>query len=216
MAAKLSGLYAVTPGEAAGTDAWVRKVEAAVRGGARIVQYRSKADSQAARRQHLERLVPVCSHAGARLIVNDSAELAAEFGAKGVHLGRDDGPVSEARRLIGPGKWIGVSCYNDLQLARDAVAAGADYVAFGSFFPSATKPGAVRATPELLRQARKEITRPIVAIGGIDAGNAGVLIEAGADAIAVVSALFDCADVEAEARRLCGLFARTTDYGMQK
>ena len=213
MAAKVSGLYAVTP-EMADADLLAGKVEAAVRGGARIVQFRNKAGSPSLRLRQLERLVPICRRGGANLIVNDDAALAAEAGADGVHLGRDDGPVSAARRILGPHKWIGVSCYNDLQGARDAMESGADYVAFGSFFPSSTKPGAVHATLGLLRQARKEIALPIVAIGGINAGNAGRLIQAGADAVAVVSALFDAADIEAEARLLCELFA--TDHGMRK
>lgn len=213
MAAKVNGLYAVTP-ELADAELLLRKVEAAVRGGASIVQYRNKMASQPLRLWQLERLASICRRGGASLIVNDSADMAREAGADGVHLGRDDGPVCVARRILGPGKWIGVSCYNDLKLARDAVEAGADYVAFGSFFASSTKPGAVHATLGLLRQARKEIALPIVAIGGINAGNAGLLIQAGADAIAVVSALFDAADVEDEARRLCGLFA--IEHGMQK
>lgn len=205
MAAKVSGLYAVTP-ELADADLLSHKVEAAVRGGARIVQYRNKAASRSLRLGQLEQLVPICRRGGASLIVNDDAEMANEVGADGVHLGREDAGIAAARRLLGPGGWIGISCYNELQRARDAVTAGADYVAFGSFFPSSTKPGAARATLELLRQARREIVLPIVAIGGIHAANAGALIQAGADAVAVVSALFDAADVEAEARRLCGLF----------
>lgn len=213
MAAKVSGLYAVTP-ELADSDLLSRKVEAAIRGGARIVQYRNKAASQPLRLRQIERLVPICRLGGARLIVNDSAETAREVGADGVHLGKNDGAVCAARQILGPGKWIGVSCYNDLQRARHAVEAGADYVAFGSFFPSSTKPGAVHATLELLRQARKEIVLPIVAIGGINVGNAGLLIRAGADAVAVISALFDVADIEGEARRLCALFA--TDHGIRK
>ncbi len=205
MAAKVSGLYAVTP-ELADTDLLSRKVEAAVRGGARIVQYRNKTASQSLRLGQLERLVPICRLGGASLIVNDDAEMANEVGADGVHLGREDAGIAAARRILGPGGWVGISCYDELQRARDAVTAGADYVAFGSFFPSSTKPGAARVTLELLRQAKREIALPIVAIGGIHAGNAGALIQAGADAVAVVSALFDAADVEAEARRLCGLF----------
>lgn len=215
MAAKVSGLYAVTP-ELADTDLLSRKVEAAVRGGARIVQYRNKTASRSLRLGQLEQLVRICRRWGASLIVNDDAEMANEVGADGVHLGRDDAGTAAARRILGSGRRIGISCYNEMQRARDAVAAGADYVAFGSFFPSTTKPGAARATLELLRQARREIALPIVAIGGIHAGNAGLLIQAGADAVAVVSALFDAADVEAEARRLCGLFPFTSDHGTCK
>lgn len=215
MAAKVNGLYAVTP-ELTDTDLLSRRVESAVRGGARFVQYRSKLAPRPLRIGQLKRLIPICRRGGASLIVNDDAEMAYEVGADGVHLGIDDAGVAAARRLLGAGRWIGISCYNDLQRARDAVEAGADYVAFGSFFPSTTKPGAARATLELLSQARREIALPIVAIGGIDAGNAGPLIRAGADAVAVVSALFDAVDVEAEARRLCALFSCTSDHGKCK
>jgi thiamine-phosphate pyrophosphorylase len=127
-----------------------------------------------------------------------------------VHLGRDDGTVADARARLGHGKLIGVSCYDDLGRARDAVSAGADYLAFGSFFPSATKPGTVRATPDVLRAARTAWALPIVAIGGIDARNAAALIEAGADAVAVVSAVFDAPDVRAAARGIAGLFRSST------
>ncbi|HEX7812481.1 MAG TPA: thiamine phosphate synthase [Burkholderiales bacterium] len=211
MAEKVSGVYAVTP-DLADTELLLFKVEAVVRGGVRIVQYRNKTASPLLQLAQLERLLAVCRRAGASLIVNDDAQMAKRLGADGVHLGREDGDAAAARRVLGPRKWIGVSCYNELQRARDAAEAGADYVAFGSFFASSTKPGAVHARPELLREA-KELGLPIVAIGGINAGNAGLLIEAGADAVAVVSALFDAADPEGEARRLCGLFSRTTDHG---
>lgn len=206
MAEKVSGVYAVTP-DLADTDLLLRKVEAVMRGGVRIVQYRNKTASRVLQLAQLVRLVAICRNAGVSLIVNDDVELANQLGADGVHLGRGDGDAAAARRVLGPRKWIGISCYNELQRARDAAGAGADYVAFGSFFASSTKPGAVQATPELLRRARREIALPIVAIGGINAGNAGLLIQAGADAVAVVSALFDAADLEGEARRLCGLFA---------
>ena len=213
MAPKVSGLYAVTP-ELADVDLLSRKVEAAVRGGARIMQYRNKTASQSLQLLQLKRLAVICRRGGTSLIVNDSAEMAREVDADGVHLGSDDGPICVARRILGPDKLIGVSCYNDLKRAHAAMEAGADYVAFGSFFVSSTKPDAVHATLGLLRQAKKEIALPIVAIGGINAGNAGALIQAGADAVAVVSALFDAKDVECEARRFCGLFAH--DSGMQK
>jgi thiamine-phosphate pyrophosphorylase len=127
-----------------------------------------------------------------------------------VHLGRDDGTVADARARLGHGKLIGVSCYDDLGRARDAVSAGADYLAFGSFFPSVTKPGTVRAAPDVLRAARAAWALPIVAIGGIDARNAAVLIEAGADAVAVVSAVFDAPDVRAAARGIAALFRSST------
>jgi thiamine-phosphate pyrophosphorylase len=201
----VSGLYAVTP-ELVDSVLLTSKVEAALRGGARVVQYRSKAADERLRHEQASQMARLCREAGACFIVNDSIELACEVAADGVHLGKDDGGVGAARALLGPGKLIGVSCYNQLWRARDAVAQGADYIAFGSFFPSPTKPGAVTASRDLLRAA-KEFSLPIVAIGGITPDNAAGLIVAGADAVAVVSAVFDVADVERAARRIAGLFA---------
>lgn len=201
----ISGLYAVTP-DRSDTDALARDVEAALRGGARAIQYRNKAAGPELQARQASRLAGICRRMGARLIVNDNVELARDSGADGVHLGRDDGDVASARRILGNGRWIGVSCYDDMRRASNAVREGADYVAFGSFFPSSTKPGAVRAPLGLLRTARAGLAVPVVAIGGIDAGNAGALIEAGADAVAVISAVFDARDVEAAARQLSALF----------
>jgi thiamine-phosphate pyrophosphorylase len=201
----ISGLYAVTPG-LADSALLTSKVEAALRGGARVVQYRNKAADEPLLYEQALRIARMCRDAGACFIVNDSVELAREVAADGVHLGKDDDGVGAARAVLGPGKLIGVSCYNQLWRARDAVAQGADYVAFGSFFPSPNKPGAVTASRDLLRAA-KRFSRPIVAIGGITPDNAAALIEAGADAVAVVSAVFDSPDVERAARRIAGLFA---------
>jgi len=200
----VSGLYAVTPG-LADSALLTSKVEAALRGGAHVVQYRNKTADERLRREQALRIARLCREVGACFIVNDSIELACEVAADGVHLGKDDDGVSAARALLGPDKLIGVSCYNQLWRARDAVAQGADYIAFGSFFPSPTKPGAVTAGRDLLRAA-KEFSRPIVAIGGITPDNASGLIEAGADAVAVVAAVFDAHDVERAARRIAGLF----------
>lgn len=201
----ISGLYAVTPG-LADSALLTSKVEAALRGGARVVQYRNKAADERLRHEQALRIARVCRDAGACFIVNDSIELARDVAADGVHLGKDDSGIGAARAALGPGKLIGVSCYNQLWRARDAVAQGADYIAFGSFFQSPNKPGAVTASGDLLRAA-KELSRPVVAIGGITADNAAALIEAGADAVAVVSAVFDAPDVERAARRIAGLFA---------
>jgi thiamine-phosphate pyrophosphorylase len=200
----VSGLYAVTP-ELADCALLTSKVEAALRGGAHVVQYRNKVLDDRLRHEQALRIARMCRDAGACFIVNDSIELAREVAADGVHLGKDDGDVRAARALLGPGKLIGVSCYNQLWRARDAVAQGADYVAFGSFFPTLTKPGAVTASRDLLRAAR-EFSLPTVAIGGITPDNAAELIEAGADAVAVVSAVFDAPDVERAARRIAVLF----------
>lgn len=205
----ISGLYAITPG-LADPGLLAGKVEAALRGGARVVQYRNKAADERLRHEQAFRIGRACRDAGACFIVNDSIELARKVAADGVHLGKDDEGIGAARALLGPGKLIGVSCYNELWRARDAAAQGADYIAFGSFFPSPTKPGAVTAEPELLRAAR-EFSLPIVAIGGITPDNAAGLIEAGADAVAVVSAVFDAPDVERAARRIAGLFAEHSE-----
>jgi thiamine-phosphate pyrophosphorylase len=205
----VSGLYAVTP-ELADPALLTNKVEAALRGGARVVQYRNKAADERLRHEQALQIARLCRDAGICFIVNDSIELAREVAADGVHLGKDDDGVGAARALLGPGKLIGVSCYNQLGRARDAVAQGADYIAFGSFFPSPTKPGAVTASRDLLRAAR-EFSLPIVAIGGITPDNAAGLIEAGADAVAVVSAVFDAPDVERAARRIAGLFVEHSE-----
>ena len=201
------GLYAVTPDETL-TDALAASVAAAVSGGAPIVQYRNKTASAELRRQQALALKRVCDERGALLIVNDHADLAAEIDAAGVHLGADDGGAAAAREKLGPGKLIGVSCYNRLDLARAAQDAGADYVAFGSFFASNVKPGAVHAPVELLAQARAALRVPIVAIGGITIDNAPPLIEHGADAVAVISALFGARDVAAQAQRFTALFGK--------
>lgn len=201
----VAGLYAITP-EDADTDRLARKVQAALAGGARLVQYRSKSPDAAARRSQGERLLGVCRHAGAPLIVNDDLELALAIGADGVHLGRDDGDVARARARLGPDRLLGVSCYDRLELAIAAVAAGADYVAFGSAFASPTKPEAVRAPSALFTQARSRLRVPIVAIGGITPENARRVIEAGADAVAVITAVFDAQDVAAAAAAFRSLF----------
>lgn len=201
----VSGLYAVTP-ELTDSIALISKVDAALRGGASVVQYRSKSIADSLRRWQAGEIVRLCRNWNALFIVNDSVALAREVDADGVHLGKDDGGVLAARAMLGPGKLIGVSCYNEIGRAREAVSQGADYVAFGSFFPSSTKPQALRAGTELLQIAASEIALPVVAIGGITEDNAAGLIAAGADAVAVVSALFDAIDVEAQARRFARLF----------
>jgi thiamine-phosphate pyrophosphorylase len=203
-AARLRGLYAVTP-DLVDTADLVARVAAAIRGGAAAVQYRNKTADNALRRAQAEALARVHAAQGALYIVNDDAALAAAVGADGVHLGEDDGAVDEARRMLGPQRIVGVSCYDDFARAQAAVAAGADYVAFGSFYASGVKPGARRAGLPLLERARA-LGVPVVAIGGITAGNAPALIRAGADALAVITAVFgpaDAAAVEAAARALC-------------
>lgn len=200
------GLYAIADTALLGPERLLEAVAAALRGGARVIQYRHKGEAGPVQHEQAATLRAACEAAGALFLVNDHVELAAGAGAHGVHLGRGDMDPARARRRLGPSALIGVSCYNELSRARAAVAAGADYVAFGSFYASPVKPGAVRAGPGLLRRARRCLPVPVVAIGGIRADNAAPLIAAGADAVAVISAVFTAADVEAAARRLSLLF----------
>jgi thiamine-phosphate pyrophosphorylase len=206
-AGKLAGLYAVTP-DLADTGALAARVSAALEGGARAIQYRNKSADAALRQIQAARLARVRAGHPALYIVNDDATLAAAVGADGVHLGEDDGEIAAARRILGPERLIGISCYNDFGLARRAVEAGADYIAFGSFFASTVKPDARRADVALLRQA-KTLGVPIVAIGGITAANARALFAAGADAVAVISDVFAraaIADVVSAARAIDAVF----------
>ncbi len=200
----INGLYAVTP-DLADTAVLLAKTKAALDGGTRLLQYRNKTADEDLRRVQATALRGLCRRYGATLIINDHVELACESDADGVHVGADDAGVAAARTRLGPGKIIGATCGNDLQRALAAVAAGADYVAFGSFFASAVKPGAVRAPLALLQQARRQVAVPVVAIGGITLDNAARLIDAGADAVAVISALFTAPDIEAAARKFCQL-----------
>lgn len=195
------GLYAVTPEGLAG----VRLLESAARalsGGAVMLQYRAKSG---AHRESARALAGLCRRHGALLIVNDDPELAAEIDADGVHLGRDDVSIAQARRLLGTDRIIGVSCYDDLGRAEDLAASGANYLAFGSMHPSPTKPDAVCCRPEVLTAARR-LGRPVVAIGGITLEHAPTLIDAGADLLAVISDLFDAPDIEARAKAYARLF----------
>ncbi|HYC47068.1 MAG TPA: thiamine phosphate synthase [Burkholderiales bacterium] len=202
----IAGLYAVTP-DTEDTARLIRLVEATLEGGARIVQYRNKIAAPALKLAQARALKAVCVEHDALFIVNDDVGVAREVDADGVHVGRDDPALATARETLGREKVIGVSCYRSLALAREAQGAGADYVAFGSFFPSRVKPGAVRAPVELLTDAKRELSVPVVAIGGITAANGGELVRAGADALAVISALFDADDVTAAAAAFGPLFA---------
>ena len=202
---RVEHLYAVTP-EVADSDWLCERAEAVLAGGARVIQYRSKNSDLRLRRAQVDRLLALCRGRSALLIVNDDVALAREVGADGVHLGRADMPAAAARVVLGDAAVIGISCYDSLARARLAQEAGADYIAFGSFFPSSVKPDAVRAPVALLRAARAALDLPIVAIGGITAENGRALIEAGADALAVVSALFHVPDSLAAARAFAALF----------
>jgi thiamine-phosphate pyrophosphorylase len=205
-AASLWGLYAVTP-DWTDTRRLVAATRAILEGGCRLVQYRNKAAAPALKLEQARALRELTAAHAARLIVNDDAALARAVGADGVHLGRDDGDIGAARAALGPAALLGASCYQSLERARAAVRAGADYVAFGSVFPSPTKPQADRAPPRLLAEAVRELPVPVAAIGGITLDNARAVIETGVRLLAVLSALYDAADPGATAQRFMALFA---------
>jgi thiamine-phosphate pyrophosphorylase len=202
----ISGLYAVTP-DTENTPALLEKVEAALSGGACLLQYRNKTASAALRLTQGRALLALCWKFQVPLIINDHLDLALALDAHGLHVGSEDGSASEARRQLGPDKILGVSCYGRLDSAVSAVAAGATYVAFGGFYPSKVKPGATaRASIGLLGEAKRSLTVPVVAIGGITLDNAPALLTAGADSVAVITALFEAPDIRGAARSFKKLF----------
>jgi thiamine-phosphate pyrophosphorylase len=189
MSFPMRGLYAITQTKNKSGDTIINEVIAALRGGAVIVQYRDKNPADAL--FLAKELVKVCHQFNAPLIINDDIELAAMAGADGVHIGKEDGAIDQARKRLGNDAIIGVSCYNFVERALDAQEQGADYVAFGRFFPSSSKPLAAPAKIETLLQAKRLLTIPIVAIGGILPENGAQLLAAGADLLAVIGGLFD-------------------------
>jgi thiamine-phosphate pyrophosphorylase len=195
---KLAGLYAITPDEPR-TEILVGKVGQALRGGASVVQYRNKTAGPELRCEQGRALAALCRAAGAAFIVNDDLALALALDADGVHLGGDDGDLVEARRRLGQGRLLGASCYDRIEMAEVAAQAGVDYLAFGSVFNSVTKPAAVHAPLSLFAEARRRFSLPLVAIGGITLQNAPQVFAAGADAVAVISAVFDSGDIVASA-----------------
>ena len=196
------GLYAITDGP---RHDLLTVVHAALDGGAAWLQYRDKTQDSQRRLQEACALAALCAAFEVPLIINDDVALAHASGASGVHLGEADADLADARSTLGGQAIIGVSCYDSLQRARDAAAAGADYLAFGAFFPTRTKHVTRRASPALLREAR-QFGLPLVAIGGITPDNGGPLIAAGADCLAVVSGVFGATDTRAAARRYAKLF----------
>jgi thiamine-phosphate pyrophosphorylase len=197
----MRGLYAITP-DNLDTAALARKVEAALKAGVALLQYRSKVLSKDKRLLQAKELAPLARGYGVPFIVNDDVDIALAVGANGAHVGKDDGDLAAARAKL-PGRILGASCYDDLGKARAAVRAGADYVAFGSVFPSPTKPGAIRASLSLFGH---ELGVPVCAIGGITLENAPQLIAAGASLLAVISDLFDAPDIAARAAAYGKLF----------
>ena len=204
------GLYAITDSALHSGADLERAVERAIAGGARAIQYRDKSMDAGRRQSEAAALVQICRRHGVPLIVNDDVELALQVDAEGVHVGRDDSDLEAVRARLGADFVIGVSCYDQVALAEKAERKGADYVAFGSMFPSATKPDATSAGITVLEQARARIRLPIVAIGGITPRNAGSLLEAGVDMLAVVSGVFGHGDPADAAREYARLFEPLT------
>jgi thiamine-phosphate pyrophosphorylase len=200
---RLRGLYAITP-ELSQSAQLLDKVRRALGGGIALLQYRAKGRSGRERRAEAEALLALARAHRVPFIVNDDVGLARDIGADGTHVGREDADVRRARHMLGEGL-LGVSCYDRIALARAAVEAGADYVAFGSVFASQTKPQALRAPLSLFAEARS-LGVPLAAIGGITLERAPQLLEAGADLLAVISDLFDAPDITARARAYQRLF----------
>jgi len=202
----LKGLYAIADAEVIGSKLLTQQVTRAIKGGAALIQYRNKNGSEKQRQQDVEKLLALCQSHSVPLIINDDVELARSTGCDGVHLGKDDMLIRKARDILGDSRIIGASCYDSFQNALRAQQGGADYVAFGRFFSSKTKPDAIHAQIELLHSAKSHVQVPIVAIGGITYDNAPTLVKAGADMLAVIDGLFNQEDVEIAAQHFSRLF----------
>jgi thiamine-phosphate pyrophosphorylase len=200
----IQGLYAVTP-DIENTDLLLEKVTSVLQGGANILQYRNKQADARLQKDQASALLPICRQYQVPLIINDDVALCQSLDADGVHLGGTDGDIAATRQLLGAHKIIGASCYNRLDLAEQAAAQGASYIAFGACFSSSTKPQAPVASLDLFTQA-KPLGLPMVAIGGITLENARLAIQSGADALAVINALFASSDVTATASKFKQLF----------
>lgn len=202
----ISKLYAITDSQLTPGDALFTRVVAALKGGCRLVQYRDKSTDAARRLHEAKTLVGICNQYQAQLFINDDVALAKDAGAHGIHLGQDDISPVAARIILGNHAIIGVTCHDSLELARKAIKDGANYIAFGRFFPSSTKPDARPAPLALINEARTEFPNtPIVVIGGITLDNGKQLLDAGADSLAVCHSLFSADDVTAQAKKFIDL-----------
>lgn len=203
----LRGLYVITDEKLIPESRFTETIEQVLHGGARIIQYRDKSGDNSKRLQQATALRKLCNQHQALFIINDDIELALCVNADGVHLGKDDADLMTARQQLG-NKMIGVSCYNQFDLALDAEKNGADYIAFGSFFTSSTKPDAVRADPALLKLAKQNLRTPVCVIGGMTPGNAVSLIQVGADMVAVITDVLKAGNIAARCQQLASLFKK--------
>ena len=201
----IKGLYAITP-DMADLNTLVHKTQLVIEGGAFMVQYRSKIHDRDVKMHQCAAILRLCREYDVPFIVNDDVEMCRILEADGVHLGENDDNIAEVRRILGEDAIIGSSCYDQLNRAKQAQEEGASYVAFGAMFPTPTKPNAPRATLALLREAKSQIHIPIVAIGGITVNNAHDVIEAGVDAIAVITSLFEAKTIKETAETFLKMF----------
>lgn len=202
---KLNGLYGITDGSTG--KELINKVTHAIHGGLKILQYRDKSNDYPTRLADAIQLRELCCRHNIPLIINDDIELAKLLHADGVHLGQDDNDIRHARQRLGDKAIIGISCYNQIDLALAAQAQGANYVAFGTFFNSPTKPNAPTASIKTLQIAKQKIHIPICTIGGITLDNAAQLIDNGADMVAVISGLFSVHDIGTTAKQFSEYFS---------
>ncbi len=206
--ANIRGLYAITDHDLLGNEL-IASVTAAIHGGAGIVQYRDKSCDHQRRLQEARALLQICRQKQVPLLINDDVELALAINADGVHLGQQDSSLISARERLGTHAIIGVTCHNRLDLAQQAAAQGANYLAFGAIYPSSSKPEASHCSLELLGQAKAQFDLPIVAIGGITIDNIAPVIAAGADACAVITNLWRNVDVYQQAKAFTQEFSAT-------
>ena len=190
----MRGLYAITDCDNLSGDSLFSKTEEILRAGVAVLQYRDKSGDCVKRKHEATELRQLCREQDCLFIINDDVQLAKSTASDGVHLGQDDSDCKTARNMLGPEAIIGVSCYNSLRMALAAAADGANYIAFGSFFPSSSKQDTVTAEPAIIRQAKAEISLPVAAIGGITLTNCRTLIEHGADMLAVISSIYQAED----------------------
>jgi thiamine-phosphate pyrophosphorylase len=201
----IKGLYAITP-DSADLNTLIQKTQWAIEGGAFMVQYRSKIHDRDVKMQQCAAILRLCREYEIPCIVNDDVEMCRVLEADGVHLGEKDDNIAEVRHILGENAIIGSSCYDQLDRAKSAQKEGASYVAFGAMFPTSTKPNAPRATLALLKEAKREIQIPIVAIGGITVNNAHDVIKTGIDAIAVINSLYEAKSIKETAETLSKMF----------
>lgn len=202
---RLRGLYAITDETLIPEAQFHHIIKQALQGGAGIIQYRDKSDNLEKRKKQASELRMLCNQYDALLLINDDLELARLVNADGIHLGEKDATISEARSFLGEDAIIGISCYNQLELAIKAENEGANYIAFGAFFTSPIKPEARTAELDLIVEAKQRLTTPICAIGGINLNNAKKVFDAGADMVAVISGIFAQPQVKAVSRQISDL-----------